>query len=75
MAWPCGLIGSILRKERDEIPSVTISIYAEVCAAFLRKPQNRHETVRKVVEKLGGSLEGFWFAFGDYDVVPCLSDA
>jgi uncharacterized protein with GYD domain len=25
--------------------------------------------VQKAVEKLGGNLEGFWFAFGDYDVV------
>jgi uncharacterized protein with GYD domain len=24
--------------------------------------------VRQVIEKLGGRFEGFWFAFGDYDL-------
>jgi uncharacterized protein with GYD domain len=42
---------------------------AEAAAELVRNPQNRREAVRKVVEKLGGTLEGFWFAFGDYDVV------
>ena len=42
---------------------------AEAAADMVKNPQNRREAVQKAVEKLGGSLEGFWFAFGDYDVV------
>ena len=29
----------------------------------------RHTMVKQLVEKLGGKLEGFYFAFGDADVV------
>jgi uncharacterized protein with GYD domain len=46
-----------------------VSYTTEGIAALVKKPQNRREAVRKFIEKLGGSLEGFWFAFGDYDVV------
>lgn len=42
---------------------------AEAVADLVKNPQNRHDPVQKAVEKLGGSLVGFWFAFGDYDVV------
>lgn len=46
-----------------------VSYAPEGSAALIKKPQNREEAVRKAIEKQGGSLEGFWFAFGDYDVV------
>lgn len=29
---------------------------------------NRREAIRKMVADIGGSLEAFYFAFGDYDV-------
>ena len=29
----------------------------------------RRETVAKVIEKMGGKLESFYYAFGDYDVI------
>lgn len=32
-------------------------------------PQDRAAAVRPVIERLGGSIESFDFAFGDYDVV------
>jgi len=41
----------------------------EAVAGLIKNPQNRRDPVRKAVEKLGGSLVDFWFAFGDYDVV------
>ncbi|MFI5295795.1 MAG: GYD domain-containing protein [Thermodesulfovibrionales bacterium] len=44
------------------------SYTAEACAAMIKNPQNRGEMVRQVIEKLGGRFEGFWFAFGDYDL-------
>ena len=46
-----------------------VSYTPESSAAMIKKPQNREEAVRKSVEKIGGSLEGFWFALGDYDLV------
>jgi uncharacterized protein with GYD domain len=41
-------------------------------AAMVKRPENRVEAVRKVVEKLGGKLGGFWFCFGDQDLVGLL---
>lgn len=36
---------------------------------LIATPQNRVEAIRPVIERLGGSVEGAWFAFGEYDVV------
>jgi uncharacterized protein with GYD domain len=44
------------------------SYTAEALSAMIKKPQNRSEVVRQIIEKLGGRLEGFWFAFGEYDL-------
>jgi uncharacterized protein with GYD domain len=38
-------------------------------AALVKKPQNRLDVIRSALEKLGGSLEGGWLSFGEYDVV------
>lgn len=51
---------------------VQVSYTVEAMAAFIKKPQDRGEIVRKSVEKLGGSVEGAWLSFGDYDVVALL---
>ena len=48
------------------------SYTAEAWAALVKNPQNRVEAIRPVLEKLGGSLEGTWFAFGDYDIVAII---
>jgi uncharacterized protein with GYD domain len=37
--------------------------------ALVANPQNRIESVRPAIEKLGGKIEAAWFSFGDYDVV------
>ncbi len=42
---------------------------SEAWKTLVKKPQNRIEVVRHAVEKLGGKIEGVWFAFGEYDVV------
>ena len=44
----------------------------EAWKALIKKPVNRFEVVQKAVEELGGSVEGVWFAFGEYDVVLIL---
>ena len=45
---------------------------AEAMAAMIKRPQNRGEAVRKAIEKLGGTINGFWMSFGDYDVVAIM---
>lgn len=45
------------------------SYSAEAWSAMAKQPQNRRESVRELVESLGGSLNGCWMAFGDYDFV------
>ncbi len=39
---------------------------------LIAKPHNRTGVVRAAVEKLGGKLLGFWYAFGEYDAVLLL---
>jgi|ERR1700733_4029251 uncharacterized protein with GYD domain len=46
-----------------------LSYSAAAYAALIKHPENRVKAVRKVVEKLGGKLGGFWFSFGDHDLV------
>lgn len=38
-------------------------------AKMVREPQNREQAIRPVIEKLGGKLIGYWFAFGECDAV------
>ncbi len=45
---------------------------AEAIANMVKAPQNRAEAVRVAVEKMGGRVEGFWFAFGEYDTVEII---
>src|SRR5215468_12730178 len=45
------------------------SYTSEGWKTLVKNPVNRFEAVRPVIEKLGGSVEGAWFAFGDYDFV------
>jgi uncharacterized protein with GYD domain len=61
-------------ERRKSMPSflLQVSYTAETMAAFVKKPQNRTEVVRKTVEKLGGSLSGLWLSFGDYDAVAVI---
>lgn len=49
-----------------------ISYSTAAYAALIKRPENRIEAVRKVIEKLGGKLGGFWFAFGDHDLVGMI---
>ena len=38
-------------------------------AGMIRKPQNRTKAIQGAVKKLGGSVEGGWLSFGEYDYV------
>jgi uncharacterized protein with GYD domain len=37
--------------------------------ALAENPQDRSKAAAEVVESMGGTLRGFWFAFGEYDGV------
>ncbi len=39
----------------------------EAWARLIKKPEDRREVARGVVEKLGGKLHGFWYGFGEHD--------
>ena len=39
---------------------------------LVQNPQNRLEAIRPVVERLGGRVVSFDYAFGDYDVVAIM---
>ncbi len=41
----------------------------ETWASLVQNPQDRSEAIRNPVEKLGGKVERFWMAFGEYDVI------
>ena len=45
------------------------SYTSEAWAAQVNNPQNRIDTIRPVIEQLGGRLESAYLCFGDYDVV------
>jgi len=39
----------------------------ESWAKLIKEPEDRRETVGRVLEAVGGKLHGLWFAFGDHD--------
>jgi uncharacterized protein with GYD domain len=39
----------------------------ETWAQLIRSPEDRRVAAQSYIESVGGSLHGFWFAFGDYD--------
>jgi uncharacterized protein with GYD domain len=48
---------------------VQVSYTPEALSALIAKPQNRSAVVKKAVENLGGTFNGSWLSFGDYDLV------
>src|SRR5512143_3640230 len=48
---------------------IEVGYTAEAFAALIKNPHDRIERVRPVIEKLGGSIETAYFAFGDADLV------
>ena len=41
----------------------------EAWQTLIKTPEDRMKAIRPVIEKLGGSLVGSWYAFGDYDLI------
>jgi uncharacterized protein with GYD domain len=66
------LDGTRLRSERRPLVAyymLQVAYTPEAWAAQVKNPQNRLEATRPMVERLGGKIEGYWYAFGEYDVV------
>ena len=51
---------------------IEVSYTSAALAALIKDPQDRIQVVSKAVKKLGGKVQGFWFAFGDSDVLGIL---
>jgi uncharacterized protein with GYD domain len=54
---------------------VQASYTAEAAAAFVRKPQDRVEGLRTIIQKLGGQMDTFDYCLGDYDVMATYTAA
>src|SRR5918998_659079 len=39
----------------------------ETWARLIGKPEDRREAARSYIESVGGTLHGFWYAFGEHD--------
>jgi uncharacterized protein with GYD domain len=39
----------------------------ETWARLMKHPEDRREAARKYIESVGGTLHGFWYAFGTHD--------
>ncbi|HKA36954.1 MAG TPA: GYD domain-containing protein [Thermoanaerobaculia bacterium] len=48
------------------------SYTADAWAKMIQKPEDREKIYRKLIEKAGGKLKAFYFAFGEKDVVAIL---
>ena len=51
---------------------IQASYSSESVQNMIRNPQDRAAVVGAMAERWGGSMEGFYFAFGDYDVVAIV---
>jgi uncharacterized protein with GYD domain len=39
----------------------------ETWARLIQNPEDRREAARSYIESVGGTLHGFWYAFGEHD--------
>ena len=39
----------------------------ETWARLAKNPEDRRNAARKSIESVGGKLQGFWYAYGEYD--------
>ena len=46
---------------------VKFSMTPESWAKLIREPEDRRETVGRLFAENGGTLHGYWYAFGDHD--------
>jgi uncharacterized protein with GYD domain len=39
----------------------------ETWSRLIQNPEDRRDAARAYIEQVGGSLQGFWYGFGEYD--------
>ena len=39
----------------------------ETWARLIQNPEDRRDAARAYIEQVGGTLQGFWYGFGEYD--------
>jgi uncharacterized protein with GYD domain len=39
----------------------------ETWSRLIQNPEDRRDAARAYIEQVGGTLHGFWYAFGEYD--------
>ncbi len=39
----------------------------ETWSRMIQNPEDRRDAARAYIEQVGGSLQGFWYGFGEYD--------
>jgi uncharacterized protein with GYD domain len=39
----------------------------ETWAKLIQNPEDRRDAARAYIEQVGGTLQGFWYGFGEYD--------
>jgi uncharacterized protein with GYD domain len=49
-----------------------VAYTTEGWAAMVKNPQDRTKAVQEPIKKLGGKVQNFWFAFGEYDVIGVI---
>lgn len=43
------------------------SYTAETWSRLIQNPEDRRDAARAYIEHVGGTLQGFWYGFGEYD--------
>jgi uncharacterized protein with GYD domain len=44
-----------------------LSLTPETWARLTQNPEDRRDAARAYLEQVGGTLQGFWYGFGEYD--------
>jgi uncharacterized protein with GYD domain len=65
------LVRSHVSRLEDAVPLYLgrVSYTSDAVKAMVSNPQDRSKAAAEAAESLGAKLVGFWFAFGEFDVV------
>ena len=48
---------------------IQLSYGPAATSAFVKRPQDRRDVIKKLADQTGGTLVGSWLSFGKYDLV------
>jgi uncharacterized protein with GYD domain len=69
-SWPgaAKLLAQVSQQETSmPFYLMRFSYTPEAWSRLIKKPEDRRDVARAVVEKLEGKLHGFWYGFGEHD--------